>query len=148
MNLIPRVSIAIDPGGTTGIAVYKYCDEEQAHTCNPDNVTTQTLPPTEVLKWLDSQYIHNRIVSVAAERFITAGRLSKFGLLTIELYASILGWCHAKGILFYTQNPTTRKPYQHIAEDIFPKWEKRIVHENDALAHLLLHLETAYKISF
>lgn len=71
---------------------------------------------------------------VVVERFATGGRLSSYGLATIELVGIIQGYCFAKGIRFVTQTPSSRKAFMSDAKGL------KITtgpHELDALAHLL-----------
>jgi hypothetical protein len=78
--------------------------------------------------------------TVVVERFATAGRLSSYGLQTIELVGTIRGWCWAKGVEFFTATPQQRYPRMGLAEQavgwiITPSTVAK--HEVDALAHLL-----------
>lgn len=124
------IILAFDPGGTTGIAIYADYGE---------HLTVETLTKTarETPEWLD----HFGVVDVViVERFATAGLLSKYGLETIDLVGQIKGWCLARKIQCVVQSPQSRKAWLNDAE-FFDK-KKRVIHEIDALSHLLQYLET------
>lgn len=116
--------IAVDPGITTGMAFWV---NGQVRTCVAYN-------EKEVVELLEGAK------AVVVERFATAGRLSGYGLQTIELVGTIRGWCWAKGVEFFIATPQQRYPRMSEAEAsvgwiITPS--KVAKHEVDALAHLL-----------
>lgn len=124
--------LAVDPGTTTGLAWQFFYD---------DIIDTDTalLPAEEVLAWIAKRHNFHGINTIVIERFATAGMLSKYGLQTIDLVGQIKGWCYAKDIGYVIQSPQSRKPWTDKAE-LYPG-RKRIIHEIDALAHLLQYLD-------
>jgi Ni,Fe-hydrogenase III large subunit len=124
-------TLAIDPGQTCGFALHDNIMEETKTWCDDYN---------HMLTAIDSMAPD----TVVIERFVTAGRLSKYGLLTIELVGMARGFCRAKGINIITRMAYSRHPYQVMAEEMrdaeskgMHRTGKRCGHENDALAHLL-----------
>lgn len=115
--------LAIDPGGSTGLAWY--LDGE---------IDTKCVPISEAMDNLTLEYD-----LFVIERFATAGRLSKDGLATIDLVGQVKGWCYAMLKPVILHSPQSRKAWQRDAE-FFPG-RKRIIHERDALAHLLQYLD-------
>ncbi len=90
----------------------------------------------EVLELLDGAKL------VIIERFATSGRISSYGLQTVELVGAIKGWCWSRGVDFHLSTPTQRYPQMGVAEQavgsiITPS--KFAKHEVDALAHLLAY---------
>lgn len=118
--------IAIDPGGTTGVAIY--ADGEYA---------TMTLPINDVMQQLNDWAMPDVFV---VEFFATAGRLSRYGLATIDLVGQIKGYCFAKNIPCVTQSPMSRKAWVLPAEKVL-RGRPHVIHETDALAHLLEYQE-------
>lgn len=117
--------IAIDPGITTGVAV-RYPDD-----------TIQTFVDKSrrsivlFLKAATPDY-------VVIERFATSGRLSSFGLETIELVGMVEATCWLFDIPLHVATPIMRKPCQAIAKNLLKQIGLDFtIHEEDALAHLL-----------
>lgn len=128
--LSPEMTVAFDPGETTGVAW------SQGGT-----IYTNELPYDSVMHFMED----DAITEVVVELFATAGRISRYGLRTVELVGMLNGWCLANGILFTKQTPSSRKGYQLEAESFYgavslSNHRRRSKHENDALAHLLRYL--------
>lgn len=111
------IYVAIDPGGTTGVAVFE--DGE---------IRTKTLPIKDVILWLDSLFSVAPIAAIAIEKFATAGRLSKYGLETIDLVGQIKGWAFCRDVNVYLYVPQSRKGFQ--------EHKHPTPHQDDAEAHL------------
>lgn len=125
--------IGVDPGITTGLAEY------YAET---DYISTETIHCDVALIAIAERHKLNPIDAIAIERFATAGKLSKYGLATIDLIGQIKGWAYATGVLVYIFAPQSRKAWQGYTE--------ATVHQNDARAHLLhmmreLNVESKYR---
>lgn len=121
-----RTILSIDPGGTTGIALRMTDGSVVTSTC----VSAQEL-------W---GIIESKPDEVVYEIFSTQGRVDRYMLYTVELVGSIKGLCHALQIPGFAHTPQRRKPWMKEANDLI-KLAKRpyVVHEVDALAHLLAH---------
>lgn len=134
-----KVVLAIDPGQTTGMASVS---DSQPSAYSTWHVTSDEA----VLQWI----MDNEPNVVVFERFATAGRLSKYGLRTIELVGKIIGVCYALNIKVVRQVPGSRRAFMHDAY-MYCNWSfndsggyvrgkaGRVVHEADALGHLLCY---------
>lgn len=110
--------IAIDPGQTTGLAILlegKYITFTEV---TPEGVWDQV----NQLPW----------DHVVCENFTTAGRISNYGLLTVRTIGGIQAICHLKGIPVHMRMPQHRRSKQAKADKM-----AKVIHERDALAHLL-----------
>lgn len=126
--------LAIDPGGTTGIAIklggnYQTCVVESAEDLW--NLVSSTA-------W----------DAVIYEQFATGGLISKYGLHTTRLIGGIQALCHHFSVRCFAQPPQRRKAYLERAIDVLRELHKSnhdwLEHEKDALAHLLAW-EAAHK---
>jgi hypothetical protein len=131
--------LAIDPGGHSGLAWFESGLSYE--------FTTRCVLISEVMGYVNSW--HDVVV---IEPFATAGMLSRYGLETIDLVGQVKGWCLAKNIPVVLQRPQSRRAWQDKAEAyivanktslsqpplVGPNF---IVHEEDALAHLMQYLE-------
>lgn len=126
-----KVVIGIDPGptqpGTTGVAVRQYVNGKKVYLTAPYS------NKFDVYKLFDH---HLGIGAVVIERFATSGRISRHGLGTVELVGSVEALCVSRGIPFYRQQPFERKAFIAQAKVIL-QGKPYVVHEMDALAHLL-----------
>jgi len=117
--------LAIDPGGTTGLAFWT--DEEAAEEAR-GVIAAWVLPLDKVMPFfkenIDSSF------EVVVERFATSGRLSKYGLETIDLVGRIRGYCYAVDAVCTLQTPMSRRAFKM-------QGSERTQHEVDAKAHLL-----------
>lgn len=122
--------VAIDPGGTTGIAVT--VDGKEFNTCT---YTT----PEEVWSLVNLDPVD----TVVIERFQTSDYLSKYGLLTIEIVGGVMGICHILGKRLVIHTPVQRYSQQDIAKRyLLDKGIPFAIHEEDALSHMLVFLKT------
>lgn len=118
--------LSIDPGGTTGIA----CQFAARH--DQRLITTTTVDTPEALYDIVLEYKWD---AVLCERFSTAGRLSKYGIYTIQLVGGVHALCHVNGLPFIYRQPQNRKAFQDVARAWFAG-AKHMPHQEDALAHL------------
>lgn len=118
-------TLAIDPGGTTGIAM----------TADGVSFLTFTTDTPEHL-W---EYVAGHSWNVVlCERFKTAGQISKYGLYTTELVGGTRALCYFLQMKFEYREPQHRRAWQSLAQAYLEKkGEKFVVHEADALAHLM-----------
>jgi hypothetical protein len=117
------VLMAIDPGGSTGVA---FKISANYHTC--------TINEPKELWDLIKNFKPDRI---AFESFYTGGQVDRNMIHTIELVGSIHGICYVLGIPFHGQQPQARKSFILDARKILKTEGGHTQHEVDALAHLL-----------
>lgn len=124
--------LALDPGGTTGVAM-TFDDfqrtEDMAYT------TIATDDPLKVWRFVTA-YKWNVVL---CERFATAGRVSKYGLGTVEIVGGVRSLCAEHKTPFLYRQPQHRKSAQKEAKD-YLAGRPHVIHEEDALAHLLAYL--------
>lgn len=120
------LTVAVDPGAHCGIAV-RMSDGSLQHT-----MIHNDLPA--VLK-----YIHTiSPIVIVVERFVTAGRISRDGLDTVEIQGSIFGLAWVLGSQLYWQTPIDRMPFIPEARQLIRANRTKIQsHDVDAVAHLL-----------
>lgn len=134
--------LAIDPGGTTGYAVrFNFGDTVTGTTTDPEQVWSLV---REASGGAES--------TVIIERFATAGMLSRYGLHTIELVGGVRALCWEYSIKLVERQPQQRRAWQKQAEELLrAQGRKRggctdektyMIHEEDALAHLLAWAST------
>lgn len=119
-----KTTIAIDPGGTTGLA------------CRfPDGswMTVSLNTPSQL--W---DFFLEKPDEVVFEIFSTGGRVDKWMIYTIELVGGIKAAIYALGLHGFAHSPGQRNPYLRQAEEML-RGQEHTVHEVDALAHLLRH---------
>lgn len=122
--------LSVDPGGTTGLAWQLVSPDAQQRL-----IHTETAVAPEPVYDLVAEYKWD---SVVCERFVTAGRMSKYGLYTIELVGGIKALCYHLGIQFSYRQPQNRKAFQKEAHEHLARLpDRHVIHEEDALAHLL-----------
>lgn len=134
MSELDRIDFAnilsIDPGGTTGIAMQIVSPDAQQRL-----VRTATTDTPEQLYDLVAQYKWDAVI---CERFATAGRMSHYGLYTVELVGGVKALCYAYGMHFTYRQPQNRKAFQDVAHSqLTAEGKAFVVHQEDALAHLL-----------
>lgn len=125
-NIHVRV-MAIDPGGNTGIAWY--LDGKIDSVC---------VPVTKAMSVIMDESIEFFVI----ERFATSGRISKYGIETIDLVGQVKGWCLAKGKTLTLQSPQSRRAWMERATNFLGAKRRIDDHEDDALAHLFQYLES------
>lgn len=119
-----KTVIAIDPGGTTGLAV-RYPDGSW--------MTVSLTTPSEL--W---DFFLERPDEVVFEIFSTGGRVDRWMIYTIELVGGIKSAIYALNLHGFAHSPSKRYPYLGQAEAML-RGQSHTVHEVDALAHLLTH---------
>ena len=112
--------IAIDPGVSTGIAWHDNSGYHSIVTRDEDDVWNLLVG----IKWS----------MVVYETFFTSGRISAPGLQTVRLIGGIQALCRHLKLPTHGQAPQQRYPFQDNAKAML---RGRIVHEQDAMAHLL-----------
>jgi hypothetical protein len=110
--------IAIDPGQTTGLAIL----------LDTKYLTFTEVTPEEV--WNEVNNI--KWDHVVCENFTTAGRISSYGLLTVRIIGGIQAICWLKKMPLHMRMPQHRNSKQKQANTM-----ATVIHERDALAHLL-----------
>ncbi len=119
--------VAIDPGGTTGIA-YRITAESPKTLIQFDEAG--------LYDWLEAY--HQNLSQVIIENFVTGGFISKDGLYTVRLVGGVQALCHLWGIPCDTRNSNTRSTFIPQAKEILKKQKpNHVIHEVDALSHLL-----------
>lgn len=113
--------IAIDPGGTTGIAI-------RLPTRNIITCTAST--PEEVYDILCKGVFSHVVI----ENF-QAQLIGKWGLHTVRIVGGVYALAYQRGIEYVLHMPQDRYPFQKIAKE-FLRGRKTVIHEQDALAHL------------
>jgi hypothetical protein len=125
-------TMAIDPGGTTGLAFRM--PDLSVQTCKAQtqeqvwDYFIDIKPPDQVVleEW---QYFD--------------GKVTPAGNFTADLCASIIGICYIMKIPLALRSPASRQPFQQQAEEWYRRQnhiktvQKIHSHECDALAHLL-----------
>lgn len=118
--------VAIDPGITTGYAARI---QGKLFSC-------VCFTPEEVLDLIEGAH------TVVYERFATSGRISSYGLETVELVGMITGFCYARKIKTVRATPTMRYTHMNAAALMVGRGKliepsKVQQHQIDSLAHLL-----------
>lgn len=115
--------LAVDPGVTTGLAYKK----------NGIYITKAVTSHDEIFGII----LNQEWDIVVCEMFITAGRVSKYGIDTIELIGALKALCKLSVIKMVMHTPSQRKPYEDKAAKILSAQGKFMTHQKDALSHLL-----------
>lgn len=119
-----RTTIAIDPGGTTGLAV-RY----------PDGSWMTVSLNTPAQLW---DFFLESPDEVVFEVFSTGGRVDRYMIYTIELVGGIKAAIYALNLRGFAHSPGKRYPWLGQAEAML-RGQEHTPHEVDALAHLLTH---------
>lgn len=121
---VGRTVVAIDPGGSTGIAV-RFPDGSW--------LTNTVTDPADL--W--DLFHPSRAPDVCVfEVFSTAGRVDKYMIYTIELVGGIKAVCYALAVRAFAHSPSKRYPWLQQAESML-RGQAHTRHEVDALSHLL-----------
>lgn len=115
--------IAIDPGVNIGLAMRETDGTLNLHTTREPDMLWDLLKVP-------------KIEGVIVEKFATAGRLSKYGLYTIEIVGGVKALCYSMGIPLWIQIPQFR--YRMLTEARKYTKQADTHHAIDALAHLLV----------
>lgn len=128
--------LAIDPGGTIGIAT----------TADGETFSTFTTTTAEELWWLVAAGAWDMVL---CENF-AAQTISKYGLHTVRLVGGVQAVCLIKAVPLTMRTPQDRRAWQefaqkHLEERRTRTKERFVVHQADALAHLMswLHWKPA-----
>lgn len=127
--LLGKYRLALDPGGTTGVAI-RFPDGSW--------MTCTTGDPPSLWKFFQDP----KPDEVIFELFSTMGRVDRYMLYTVELVGGIKALCNALDIIGYAHTPQQRKAFIVAAKELLEsrkKDHKYVIHEVDALAHLLYH---------
>jgi len=119
--------LALDPGVTTGVAIRS----------RDNNIITRIVHRPRDL-WGIIQTVHPDVVIF--EDFTTPGLISKDGLYTVRLIGGIEAVTNLCKVPIHVQYPAERYPFIASAKQILKaSGKKYLVHEIDALSHLLLY---------
>lgn len=132
--------IAIDPGGTTGMA-FRFENNGWGTLAVP---LSHQLEVTEKIASY-ARSMKPAELTVCVEQFATMQYLSKHGINTIELVGGIMHVCSLYDLVCFRHSPMHRTPFQAEAhamleerkKELKAKGFKYVIHEEDALAHLL-----------
>lgn len=123
--------MAIDPGGTTGVAFH--ADQSEG---GKGYLTCVTHTPDELWNLFEFGGKHPEVV--ICEDFQTGNRINPIQHYTIRLVGGIQALCSFLQVPLYMQSPQNRKAFLKDAEDILKRDGRKFMeHEKDALAHLL-----------
>jgi hypothetical protein len=121
-----NVLLALDPGGTTGVAIH---DERGI-------MTRVTHKPWELYDLIENLHPDTCVF----EDFHTVGHISTDGLYTVRLIGGVEAVTNRLSIPTILQHPQERYPMLPPAKAMLKaSGRKYLVHELDALAHLLLY---------
>lgn len=117
----PYRVLAIDPGGTTGLAF----------SPGPGEYHTATASTPEELY----DFISTDFTDIVIENF-RAHRIDHYGLYTVRLVGGVHALCHKLGVRYVNVPPVQRRAFQDEAHKLL-SGVRHVIHETDALAHLL-----------
>jgi len=126
-----KFTLAIDPGGTTGLAL----------RINNDLLTTTVNTDVDLWKYFENGETWPTTVVMEEWQYFN-GIVTPAGFHTANLVASVRGICHIRCIPCLLRTPQSRYFRQRAAEEWLKKnkgmkGHEWVVHEADALAHLL-----------
>lgn len=124
--------IAFDPGGSTGAAIHA----DGLYKGEPGVYLTAVITDVPSLWQIIDAHQPEHVVY---ENFSTAGLSSRDGQATLRLIGAIEAVCYRLGIPTSYQMPQERYPFLEAAKEMLKQTHKPIVHEIDAMAHLLLY---------
>lgn len=117
------IYMAIDPGGSTGVA----------YSINGKYITNTLTDPRELYELI----YENKPDVVAIEAFATDHMISRDGIRTIEIVGGVKALCSVLGIAIHVHTPQFRKAFMQPSQQHMSGVIGKTVHEIDALAHLL-----------
>lgn len=144
MNMLPEYTkpiIALDPGGTTGVAILLPDRTLQTMTFNtikgskPPRVKV-TFEPQQFFKFLRAVDWH----AIVIENFVADNMISKFGLYTVQLVGAVKMFGFMTNTPVYVQMPQYRYSSKKQMTELL-KGRDVVIHERDATMHLLAFLE-------
>lgn len=130
--MIGKYLMAVDPGGTTGLA-FRFPDGQIA-TCTTNS-------QEDLWQYFLDNPVPDQVILEEWQYF--NGRVTPSGFLTANLVASLIGICHILKIPLALRSPGSRANRQQEAEEWYKQNKRRRTilkihsHECDALAHLL-----------
>lgn len=139
--------LAIDPGGTTGIAVLLPNGELLTTTFRtikgsaPPRKTVEFVP-TEFFKFLQA----TKWQLIIVEGFFADNMINNFGLYTIQLIGAIKMFGHLTKTAVYVQPPQYRYSSKKRMTEVL-KGRNVVIHERDATCHLLAFIEKGPHLS-
>lgn len=119
-----KAVLAIDPGGTTGMAVRFPTGEIETFVCKT---------PEELYDFI--KQTRENLEQIVIEDF-NAETISKYGIYTVRLVGGVTALARVYDIPLKVQLPQMRYPFRVEAQAIV-KDRKTVIHERDALSHLL-----------
>lgn len=125
-----KCTLAIDPGGTTGMAI-RFPDEKwHTFTCST---------PEQVFDFIKGS--KSVLQQIVIENF-QAQTISKWGLHTVRIVGGVYALAHVFEIGHKVHIPQDRYPFQKDSQTLLRRRRsedgiKFVIHEEDALAHLL-----------
>lgn len=122
--------LAIDPGGTTGLAIYTLDDNGE------DYLGFVAKSPGLVLKHIYTHPYDTIIVEDYNGQLISAD-----GLMTVRLIGGIEALCYVLQIPRVLQFPQERDKYMPHAKQLVNNFGPDTRHARDAMAHLLCYQE-------
>lgn len=120
--------VSVDPGISTGVAI-KLNNSYVTITLTVDDIETGVL--WDYIKDAQQVVIEHFTVFYAKSR----GKVSGYGLDTIETVGRVMGYCETLKVPLARQHPQNRKAFMKQAKQLASPGHTR--HEVDALAHLL-----------
>lgn len=121
------IILALDPGITTGVAL---------HLEDNGYVTLVCHKFTDILELIK----YHQPTVVIFEDFNSGGLIDKYGQATIRLIGSIEVMAHMLNVPTCLQFPRERYPFIAPARQMIKAMNKKyLIHEVDALSHLLLY---------
>ena len=117
------IYMAIDPGGSTGVA----------YSINGHYISNTITDPKELYTLI----YENKPDVIAIEAFATDHMISRDGIRTIEIVGGVKSLCCVMGISIHIHTPQFRKAFMHPAQQQMSGVIGKTVHEIDAMAHLL-----------
>lgn len=114
--------VAIDPGGTSGVAL---------RAVDGTILTTACKDPHDVYDIVSTPGVEQVVI----ENF-SAEHISKYGLHTVRIIGGVEAICYKLNIPYKVHMPQDRYPFKTEARAIL-KGRKVVIHEIEALEHLL-----------
>lgn len=126
-------TLAVDPGGHIGIAWKVDGNYHTLMTEDPIDLWDMIYRPYQVESWS----------TIIVEHFSTAGNMSTHGRNTIEIVGGVIALAHITRTTLILHSPYTRKAHLAKATGLLKlRLPKPVIHEHDALAHLLAWEDT------
>lgn len=120
---------------------YRFDNNQWGTRCVP--LSHQLEVTEDIAKYAKEMRDAGSGLTVCVEQFSTMQYLSKAGLNTIELVGGVIHVCNLYDVVCFRHAPMHRTPFQDEAHRLLSERRKSVsgfkfvVHEEDALAHLL-----------